>query len=180
MTVSLTAQDGTLPLAFEQYEHLSRNDKPAYLDASGRPLQGARLNAALHAEGVGLKRVRLGVLYSDVGSGDTIPTTLDTEVIGTLDADGLARIIHAQARQFTGRRDPGNSPALLFVQSITVGDVVPEVRKLKKGEPRTRKPRVVRQFVKVRSVKTGKVQSRAVYRDKRTGRFASRAQWKDR
>lgn len=178
MTVSLQAPEGHNPLAFEQYEHLSNGNSYALLDPSGRPLQGERLDRQLFLEGVGPKTVRIEVQYADTGAGALSSTTLEATAIGTLDSQGLARLIHAEARQFTGRRKKGESPALMFIQGIEV--VGPEQPKPAAPEKRTARPKVRRQYVKVPNKRTGKLMTRAVYRDKKTGRFASRAQWEQR
>ena len=177
MTVSLTAADGELPLAFEQYEHLSKGTAPAYVDAAGRPLFGDALNRALADEGVGMKDIQIRLAFAESGADDPTMTTLRTRTVGTLDADSLARLIHAESRNFTGSRRKGESPALMFIMGIDVG--APRQAPATAKRSRKRAP-VVRQFVKVPNKKTGKLQSRAIYRDRKTGRFTSRAQWESR
>ena len=181
MTVSLQAPDGYSPLAFEQYEHLHNGKGYAMLAPDGSPLQGSALDEQLALEGMGPKLVRVTLDYADTGAGDLKSTVLETTALGTLDSQGLARIIHAQARQFTGARAKGNSPALMFVQGIEVA--APEQSKPAQPEPkpaRTKRNAVRRQYVKVVSKRTGKTISRAIYRDKTTGRFAKRSEWQPR
>lgn len=177
MTVSLNAPDGHTPLAFEQYEHLHNGRSYAMLDASGRPLQGDALDRQLSLEGVGPKEIVIRVEYADQGAGDLSRTTLRTQAIGTLDSQGLARLVHAQARQFTGRNRKGESPALMFINAI---EVKGEREQAPEKPQRAARPKIRRQYVKVPNKKTGKLQTRAIYRDKKTGRFASRAAWEQR
>lgn len=175
--IHLLAPEGELPLAFQQYEHLATGTATPFLDAgTGRPLRMARLDDALGAEGIGTKHIAITLAYSDTGGGALQETTVATDVIGTLDAQGLARVIHAQARQFAGKKRPGESPPEMFVTAIAITTRKP------KAPPKARrargvKGRPVRQYVKVRNPRTGKLASRPIYRDKTTGRFAKRAEW---
>lgn len=178
MTVSLQAPDGHNPLAFEQYEHLSNGKGYALLDPSGRPLQGAALDRQLSLEGIGPKTISIQVQYADSGAGELKTTNLEATALGTLDSQGLARLIHAEARQFTGRRRKGESPALMFIQAIQVSG--PEQPAPKETPKHAARAKIRRQYVKVPNKLTGKLQTRAIYRDKKTGRFASRAAWEQR
>lgn len=176
--IRLHAPAGELPLAFQQYEHLSAGTASPYVDDAGRPLRMARLDDALSGEGVGVKMVQIDLMFSDQGGGALQPHTITTEVIGTLDSQGLARVIHAQARQFTGKRRQGESPPEMFITGLTITGRSTRKPKSSVGRQRGKaKPRPRRQFIKVHSPKSGKATTRTVYRDKTTGRFTSRAVW---
>lgn len=169
MTIKLRAADGDLPLGFLQYETL-RDGVGAY-ELDGRPIYGARLNDALAGEGIGEKTVAIAGRYASEGGSEALARWRATvRVAGTLDNESLARIIHAKAREFSGRKKGGQSPAEVYVVGLTITSHAP-AKPLPKSKRGAR-----REFVKVK-MPNGKLVSRTVYRDKSTGRFTSRETW---
>jgi hypothetical protein len=176
--------DGELPLAFLQYEHLKEGTATPFR-ANGREVYGASLDRLLESEGIGEKRVEIELQFAMSGAGALEKQTLSTTIAGTLDSGSLARVIHAQARQFTGKYRKGDSPQLAFVTAITVGSpekpqrpviaalppadlkALASTYRVKIG-PKGGAPKVVRHRDK---------RGRAYYLDKRTGKQVRASVW---
>lgn len=159
--IRLRAAPGELPLSFSQYDAL-KGRGAVYLGADGKPLAGAKLNKALAAEGVGLKRITIEGQYVGAGGGDLKPWRRTVEVPGTLDADGLARLTHQVARDMiqSKRTRYTETPPESYVTGFNIEGV---------RHRRPTKPRKIRGVgAKLRTV-TG----RTVYKD-RFGKFITR------
>lgn len=177
--------DGELPLAFLQYEHLKDGTATPFR-ADGREVYGASLDRLLAAEGIGVKRVQVELQFAMSGAGDLEKTTLSTEIAGTLDSGALARVIHAQARQFTGKYRKGDSPQLAFVTAITVGSPqAPERPKIAALPPADLKALASTYRVKLgpkggapKVVRRRDKRGRAYYLDKRTGKQVRANVWR--
>ena len=160
--------DGEQYLAFSTDDHF-KGDATPYL-SSGRPLAGGALDRALSAEGVGLKSVTIELDVALTGGGPLERHTLRTRVPGTLDREGLARVVHAQVRQYVGSFSRTDSPPEQYIAEIVVGDAPSRVQQVKRARRSTR-PR--REVVEVVNRRTGEVLSRVIFRDAK-GRFAAR------
>ncbi len=159
--IRLDAPDNELPLAFRVGEHLG-GALPAF-ERSGEPVESGALDVELAEEGLGLKPITIRGLYAPEEGANLIPWSSSTDVAGTLDADGLARVVYQQAKFFieATRTAAGNTPPEVYITQIKIG--VSTGKEKKRKEKKRRAPKLIRVIR---------------YRDTKTGRLVKQSTWK--